>query len=230
MSDNPWQPLFQTVQKFSNCIETHLFNFIGHHTHHPSPPKENPFFSLHSSSSSKVNPINHGAAIVQTPDSLPNKEKATSPVTKEELGRATWTFIHTLAAQALFIFQNFISKAKKKKLKHVVFETILSLYAPFPFCLPFNLWLSYILGRANLVQAGSHAEFSQWLCHVHNVVNRRVFCEVRPFKTFKRSIYIHYPTKASQNYNTSGGTSVEHGKKKQKPRLPPSLELAIKGS
>ncbi|XP_030553509.1 FAD-linked sulfhydryl oxidase ERV1 isoform X2 [Rhodamnia argentea] len=26
--------------------------------------------------------------------------------------------------------------------------------------------------RANPVQAGSHAEFSQWLCHVHNVVNR----------------------------------------------------------
>ena len=27
--------------------------------------------------------------------------------------------------------------------------------------------------RANPVQAESHDEFSQWLCHVHNVVNRR---------------------------------------------------------
>ncbi|XP_016547599.1 FAD-linked sulfhydryl oxidase ERV1 isoform X2 [Capsicum annuum] len=26
--------------------------------------------------------------------------------------------------------------------------------------------------RANPVQAGSQAEFSQWLCHVHNIVNR----------------------------------------------------------
>ncbi|ESR36086.1 FAD-linked sulfhydryl oxidase ERV1 [Citrus sinensis] len=26
--------------------------------------------------------------------------------------------------------------------------------------------------RANPVQAESHDEFSQWLCHVHNVVNR----------------------------------------------------------
>ncbi|CAI9764429.1 unnamed protein product [Fraxinus pennsylvanica] len=26
--------------------------------------------------------------------------------------------------------------------------------------------------RANPVQAGSHEEFSQWLCHAHNVVNR----------------------------------------------------------
>ncbi|XP_073107936.1 FAD-linked sulfhydryl oxidase ERV1 [Elaeis guineensis] len=26
--------------------------------------------------------------------------------------------------------------------------------------------------KANPVQAGSQAEFSQWLCHVHNIVNR----------------------------------------------------------
>ncbi|CAK9145826.1 unnamed protein product [Ilex paraguariensis] len=26
--------------------------------------------------------------------------------------------------------------------------------------------------RANPVETGSQAEFSQWLCHVHNVVNR----------------------------------------------------------
>ncbi|KAI5421790.1 hypothetical protein KIW84_045288 [Lathyrus oleraceus] len=28
--------------------------------------------------------------------------------------------------------------------------------------------------RSNHVQSGSHAEFSQWLCHVHNVVNRSI--------------------------------------------------------
>ncbi|TQD98225.1 hypothetical protein C1H46_016179 [Malus baccata] len=28
--------------------------------------------------------------------------------------------------------------------------------------------------RSNPVQAGSHAEFSQWLCHVHNTVNRSI--------------------------------------------------------
>lgn len=38
-----------------------------------------------------------------------------------------------------------------------------------------NNWMSvgYIFGRTNPVQTGSHAEFSQWLCHVHNTVNRR---------------------------------------------------------
>lgn len=30
-----------------------------------------------------------------------------------------------------------------------------------------------MFGRSNPVQAGSQGEFSQWLCRVHNVVNRR---------------------------------------------------------
>lgn len=34
----------------------------------------------------------------------------------------------------------------------------------------------WTFNRANPVQAGSQAEFSQWLCHVHNVVNRRYTC------------------------------------------------------
>ena len=48
--------------------------------------------------------------------------KASGPTTKEELGRATWTFLHTLAAQVLstlsisvveqgFPFQHFLGKA-----------------------------------------------------------------------------------------------------------------------
>ncbi|XP_021750996.1 FAD-linked sulfhydryl oxidase ERV1-like isoform X2 [Chenopodium quinoa] len=34
--------------------------------------------------------------------------------------------------------------------------------------------------RANPVQAGSQAEFSQWLCHVHNVVNRSLSKPIFP--------------------------------------------------
>lgn len=32
------------------------------------------------------------------------QDKSTGPVTKEELGKATWTFLHTLAAQVDFYF------------------------------------------------------------------------------------------------------------------------------
>ncbi|TXG64092.1 hypothetical protein EZV62_011086 [Acer yangbiense] len=35
--------------------------------------------------------------------------------------------------------------------------------------------------RANPVQTGSHDEFSQWLCHVYNVVNRRFLCLIYGF-------------------------------------------------
>ncbi|WZY97036.1 hypothetical protein YC2023_069365 [Brassica napus] len=30
------------------------------------------------------------------------QDKSTGPVTKEELGKATWTFLHTLAAQSVY--------------------------------------------------------------------------------------------------------------------------------
>ncbi|KAF5731848.1 putative FAD-linked sulfhydryl oxidase [Tripterygium wilfordii] len=166
MSDNPmnpWQPLFQNVQKFSICIQTHLFKFIDHHSHHPSPPKENPLFSLHSSTSSKVSPINHGSTVVHAPDSLSNnKEKATAPVTKEELGRATWTFLHTLAAQ----YPEKPTRQQKKDVKELM--AILTRMYPCKECADH---FKEVL-RANPVQAGSHAEFSRWLCHAHNVVNR----------------------------------------------------------
>ncbi|RVX03211.1 FAD-linked sulfhydryl oxidase ERV1 [Vitis vinifera] len=69
--------------------------------------------------------------------------KSANHVSEVELGRATWTFLHTLAAQV---------------------------------CLNLLLW------RANPVQAGSQAEFSQWLCHVHNVVNRSLNKPIFPCK------------------------------------------------
>ncbi|XP_059590512.1 FAD-linked sulfhydryl oxidase ERV1 [Vitis vinifera] len=63
--------------------------------------------------------------------------KSANHVSEVELGRATWTFLHTLAAQ---------------------------------------------IEKANPVQAGSQAEFSQWLCHVHNVVNRSLNKPIFPCK------------------------------------------------
>lgn len=41
----------------------------------------------------------------------------------------------------------------------------------------------HMFDRVNPVQAGSQAEFSQWLCHAHNVVNRRYYICVlnKPF-------------------------------------------------
>ncbi|PIA33158.1 hypothetical protein AQUCO_04200133v1 [Aquilegia coerulea] len=84
------------------------------------------------------------------------------PVTKEELGRATWTLLHTLAAQ----LPDRPTRQQKKDVRELM--AILSRLYPCKECADhFKEVLS-----ANPVQAGSQAEFSQWLCHVHNVVNR----------------------------------------------------------
>ncbi|KAJ6692413.1 ALR/ERV [Salix purpurea] len=161
MSDNPWQHLFQNV---SNCIHTHLANFTGQ-PQKPSPStSKNTLSSLSPSSShlsSKIYPANRDTSSVQPKDVL-NKGKSAAPLTKEELGRATWTFLHTLAAQ----YPEHPTRQQKKDVKELM--AILSRMYPCQECA--DHFKEVI--KVNPVQAGSHAEFSQWMCHVHNVVNR----------------------------------------------------------
>ncbi|KAJ6310425.1 hypothetical protein OIU76_015198 [Salix suchowensis] len=161
MSDNPWQHLFQNV---SNCVQTHLANFLGQPQKPSSSTSNNTLFSLSPSSShlsSKIYPANRDTSSVQPKDVL-NKGKSAAPLTKEELGRATWTFLHTLAAQ----YPEHPTRQQKKDVKELM--TILSRMYPCQECA--DHFKEVI--KVNPVQAGSHAEFSQWMCHVHNVVNR----------------------------------------------------------
>ncbi|KAE8692678.1 FAD-linked sulfhydryl oxidase ERV1 [Hibiscus syriacus] len=132
---NPFQALIQTVERFSNCVQTHLSSFTQQ-VLRSSPTKKNPLISLSSS-------VNADSSTTAT--NLLVKKPA-APITKEELGRATWTFLHTLAAQMSILSRMYPCKECADHFKEVL--------------------------RANPVMAGSHDEFSQWLCHVHNVVNR----------------------------------------------------------
>ncbi|OMO73942.1 Erv1/Alr [Corchorus capsularis] len=91
---NPIQALFRTFERFSNCVQTHIANFTRQ-PHHSSPSNKNPLISLSSSSSKVVN-----LDSPPTSSTHPLAKKPAAPVTKEELGRATWTFLHTLGAQA----------------------------------------------------------------------------------------------------------------------------------
>ncbi|KAH7865802.1 hypothetical protein Vadar_011398 [Vaccinium darrowii] len=143
MSDNPLQAIFQTLEKISHGVQTLLSQFPGV-SNHPSPPSNGrqPLFSLASSFNS--NPLKPTTLLL--PNEIPNEGKAATPVTKEELGRGTWTFLHTLAAQMAILSRMYPCKECADHFKEIL--------------------------RANPVQAGSQAEFSQWLCHVHNVVNR----------------------------------------------------------
>lgn len=88
--------------------------------------------------------------------------KSANPVSKEELGRATWTFLHTLGAQ----YPDIPTRQQKKDVKELM--AIISRIYPCKECAEH---FKEVL-RANPVQVSSQSDFSQWLCHVHNVVNR----------------------------------------------------------
>ncbi|KAK8613589.1 hypothetical protein V6N13_101347 [Hibiscus sabdariffa] len=148
---NPFQALIRTVERFSNCVQTHIANSTQQ-VHRSSPTKSNPLISL-SSSTNADSPATATHLLAKNP---------AAPVTKEELGRATWTFLHTLAAQ----YPENPTRQQKKDVKELM--SILSRMYPCKECADH---FKEVL-RANPVMAGSHDEFSQWLCHVHNVVNR----------------------------------------------------------
>ncbi|XP_030469254.2 FAD-linked sulfhydryl oxidase ERV1 isoform X2 [Syzygium oleosum] len=166
MSENPFVCLFQNLEKISNSIQTHLSTFVARHGN-PSQAGNSALFSV--SSSPKPSASN---ANFQTfgPEAVLKKVQTAAPVTKGELGRATWTFLHTLAAQ----YPDKPTRQQKKDVKELM--AILSRMYPCQECADH---FKDIL-RANPVQAGSHTEFSQWLCHVHNVVNRSLGKSVFP--------------------------------------------------
>ncbi|XP_044508105.1 FAD-linked sulfhydryl oxidase ERV1-like [Mangifera indica] len=157
MAENhPLQICFQNFQKVKNCVQTHLSNFIQRHSS-PSLPsftnQKEPFLSASPSLGKQNKDPTHQILL---------KGSSAAPVTKEELGRATWTFLHALAAQ----YPEEPTRQQKKDVKELM--AILSRMYPCKECADH---FKEVL-RANPVQAGSHSEFSQWLCHVHNVVNR----------------------------------------------------------
>ncbi|XP_038904977.1 FAD-linked sulfhydryl oxidase ERV1 isoform X3 [Benincasa hispida] len=114
MSENPMQALFQTAQKISTSIQTHLSNLLSQSPHHSRPnhkPLSSPF------SSSYATPSYTDTTYLQSSDII---HKPAAPVTKEALGRATWTFLHILAAQIVTYFvplQLFESRTVKDSLE-----------------------------------------------------------------------------------------------------------------
>ncbi|XP_020523937.1 FAD-linked sulfhydryl oxidase ERV1 isoform X2 [Amborella trichopoda] len=157
MAKSPSDSFFQTVENLGQCLQSHLSNFLQRIDSHR---KSDPSLSfnqekLSSSSSATVadDPINLPPLLVK---------QSAKPSTKEEVGRATWTLLHTIAAQ----LPERPTKQQKRDVKELM--AILSRIYPCKECADH---FKEVL-KANPVQAASQAEFSQWLCHVHNVVNR----------------------------------------------------------
>lgn len=82
--------------------------------------------------------------------------------TKESIGRATWTLLHTMAAH----YPEAPSRRQRKDAKELM-EIISRLYP----CEECAYHFRQIL-KADPPQVASRKEFVQWLCKVHNTVNR----------------------------------------------------------
>lgn len=84
------------------------------------------------------------------------------PVSREELGRSTWVLLHTLAAQ----LPDKPTRQQQRDVRTLI--DVLTRIYPCGDCA--SHW-SHIV-RAEPPRVQSRQEFEQWLCRVHNVVNR----------------------------------------------------------
>jgi FAD-linked sulfhydryl oxidase len=92
----------------------------------------------------------------------PVKGNWSGTVTKEELGRSTWTFLHTLAAQ----FPIRPTKQQQRDVKELM--AIISRLYPCKTCAEH---FKEIL-KTNPPKAKSGLDLVQWMCQVHNLVNK----------------------------------------------------------
>ncbi|KAK1359007.1 Sulfhydryl oxidase [Heracleum sosnowskyi] len=102
MSENPIQSIFKTLEKMSLCLQTQLSQIVGSRPNSSTHKSITPLFSTEST----------------LPESAQSHLKINSakPVSKEDLGRATWTFLHTLAAQ----FPDKPTRQQKKDVKELM--------------------------------------------------------------------------------------------------------------
>ena len=88
------------------------------------------------------------------------------PPDVEVLGRATWTFLHTLAA-------NFPEKPTVQEQQQISsFMGTLGRFYPCWHCADdFRTWMGK---RGNEPKTGSRREFEEWMCRAHNEVNLKL--------------------------------------------------------
>lgn len=85
-------------------------------------------------------------------------------VSREEVGRATWTFLHTLAAQ----YPEHPTRQQQRDAKNLV-DILTRMYPCGECARHFGE-----LVRQSPPAVGSRRDFSMWMCEAHNTVNRRL--------------------------------------------------------
>lgn len=91
-------------------------------------------------------------------------QQAPQPVTREELGRATWTFLHTLAAQ----FPDRPSRSQQRDARALI-GALTRIYP----CGDCARHFAEIVA-ADPPEVSTGDAFRRWMCRAHNAVNRSV--------------------------------------------------------
>jgi len=132
MANNPVEQFLQTLGSFSQRVQTELSNYfqisINRGTSKTSNNKVVDDSTIwHLRRETKSGAIQetkkaasyldtvHLAGIFHSTDESSAKDKPGRPISKEELGRATWTLLHTLAAQ----FPDKPTKQQKRDVKEL---------------------------------------------------------------------------------------------------------------
>ncbi|ESO08823.1 hypothetical protein HELRODRAFT_74545, partial [Helobdella robusta] len=89
------------------------------------------------------------------------------PLEREDLGRNTWSLLHTLAAY----IPDETSKEDKEDLKH--FMATLGKFYPCDVCAN-ELASRPMVLKQNPPDVRSRNDFCQWMCRLHNSVNERL--------------------------------------------------------
>ncbi|QSL64465.1 hypothetical protein MERGE_001766 [Pneumocystis wakefieldiae] len=101
----------------------------------------------------------------KTPN-LDNIDLTNCPPDSELLGRSTWTFLHTMAA-------NYPKSATvKEQAEMQEFLRVFAKHYPCSYCAQdFREWMSQ---EKNQAKVGGREELSLWICQAHNEVNRKL--------------------------------------------------------
>lgn len=115
-----------------------------------------------------------GAAATTTTSSTtsipapPPSTQTDCPPDVEELGRSTWTFLHTLTAA----YPTTATPEKQTQMRTFL-GLFSNLYPCWACAEDFRNWMADPTGK-NEPRLSSRAEFGQWMCEAHNAVNRKL--------------------------------------------------------
>ncbi|XP_034940244.1 FAD-linked sulfhydryl oxidase ALR [Chelonus insularis] len=93
-----------------------------------------------------------------------NRKRLDCPLDKDELGSATWSFLHTMAAYY---------PDKPTSQESIDMKTFFNVFSKFYPCAPCAEDLRQQLKKTP-PQTESQKELSQWLCKIHNEVNKKL--------------------------------------------------------